>query len=594
MSTLIDFHNIIKTNCHLQVQTGSGLEDTTCAICIQDYEPKDIYNITRCYHTFHKSCITEWIRRNNSCPLCKQNIIFIGINKIYTNKKDFTNSVKTLKLVYIINNTYNDRIVITDEITDIITMILREKIYKTFSKEFTHNFFGTIYSKIISNELKLATDVETLLIKKTRFFQNISNIIKNKPYLIQYVTSRLIKEEIFHDFIYHHSDIMQYLNIYQIIVLVSDKKFNKDLFITLKMFRFKLIETLEEAYKMNPIKFIKTLDSYKNYDKYKHQPYLKQAYDFMLKYAKKNFVRNSDLKEVFKLIGNNIELFLDYFTDIIDHNYFWNVFRFINNIEIIDVFLKIDPTLINSIKYDLLKQELVIKYLIRNFSMLHLMNELPLDILLESLLQLNEIKEVKNINNSNNNLENNYINISNYSIDKIIDILISKNSDISDKMYILSRPYLLLYIIKKYPATLNNLPNEFITVKIKSYISKKKPIILEKKINYIVNDEKFKEDLNKDLITYPELKLRLKYVSTKLLNDDNIAFKIVANIIDDLDKILYDHFFSSRKSFILACSKIDGKKTLSFLKKTHNRTFITDPDIVTSAINQDPDAIKYL
>ena len=589
-------------------QYGNGLEDNNCAICIQDYVHDDVYNITNCFHTYHKSCITEWLKRKKSCPLCKHNISFIATDKIYSNKKDFTKTVKISKLMYTINNTYNDQIVVTDDIIDTITIILKEKIYKTFTNEITHNFFDFIYGKlirrmspefsqgIISNKLKLDTDVEILLIKIANTFLNIINIIRNKPYLITYVSAKLVQEKLFHLFIYENSDTIQFLNLYQIITIIKNKNFDNELLLPFKIFRFKLIETLDDVYKMNPVKFIKSFDSYENFDVYKKDIKKKETFNWMLenfyfKYHKygKTSMRDSHLINIFKIIGNNIELFLDYFKDIINHKYFWNIFKSINNIEVIDRFLKIDPKLINGIKYDLLTNKSFIKYLIKNFDLIYIMNEYLLDKLLTSLLEFNEIKQL------NNNTNNTNVNLSNYSIDKIIDVLISKNNDISDKKYILSRSYLLLYIIKKYPATLEyKIPIEYITDKIKSFFLKKKSIILEKKINYIINDQNFKDDLNNGLIKYTDLKSRLKYVSDKLINDNDIALKIVVNIIDDIDKILYDHFFSSRKNFILACSKIDGKKVLLFLNKTHNKTFMLDSDIATSAIYQNIDAIKYL
>jgi hypothetical protein len=59
---------------HFQ-QHGNGIKYNTCAICIQDYELNDVYNVTKCFHTFHKSCISEWSRRNNLCSLCKKILV---------------------------------------------------------------------------------------------------------------------------------------------------------------------------------------------------------------------------------------------------------------------------------------------------------------------------------------------------------------------------------------------------------------------------------------------------------------------------------------------------------------------------------------
>ncbi|WVY99339.1 hypothetical protein V8G54_025409 [Vigna mungo] len=51
-----------------------GLEDVQqkgsqrCAICFEDF----LFGVRMpCLHAFHKSCISEWLRIGNSCPLCR-------------------------------------------------------------------------------------------------------------------------------------------------------------------------------------------------------------------------------------------------------------------------------------------------------------------------------------------------------------------------------------------------------------------------------------------------------------------------------------------------------------------------------------------
>lgn len=54
-----------------------------CALCFEDFE-KDGKNdclLTRCGHIFHESCVTEWIERNESCPICKKRAV-LPINSI--------------------------------------------------------------------------------------------------------------------------------------------------------------------------------------------------------------------------------------------------------------------------------------------------------------------------------------------------------------------------------------------------------------------------------------------------------------------------------------------------------------------------------
>ncbi|KAL6181863.1 hypothetical protein ACLB2K_048511 [Fragaria x ananassa] len=47
-------------------------DDKTCSICLCEYQPKEtIRIIPDCNHYFHASCIYEWLRKNPTCPLCR-------------------------------------------------------------------------------------------------------------------------------------------------------------------------------------------------------------------------------------------------------------------------------------------------------------------------------------------------------------------------------------------------------------------------------------------------------------------------------------------------------------------------------------------
>tara|TARA_B100001173_G_scaffold8704_1_gene7579 strand:+ start:12359 stop:13111 length:753 start_codon:yes stop_codon:yes gene_type:complete len=47
-------------------------ENDTCAICRQVYNSDDIVRkINMCGHFFHSSCIEQWLRNNNNCPVCR-------------------------------------------------------------------------------------------------------------------------------------------------------------------------------------------------------------------------------------------------------------------------------------------------------------------------------------------------------------------------------------------------------------------------------------------------------------------------------------------------------------------------------------------
>lgn len=55
-----------------------GEEDnaTSCSICMEDFsESSDdgkVIKMPRCLHLFHQGCIFEWLKQQNSCPLCRR------------------------------------------------------------------------------------------------------------------------------------------------------------------------------------------------------------------------------------------------------------------------------------------------------------------------------------------------------------------------------------------------------------------------------------------------------------------------------------------------------------------------------------------
>jgi hypothetical protein len=42
-----------------------------CVICLEDFKNREKAIILPCIHLFHKNCIKSWLKKNNSCPICK-------------------------------------------------------------------------------------------------------------------------------------------------------------------------------------------------------------------------------------------------------------------------------------------------------------------------------------------------------------------------------------------------------------------------------------------------------------------------------------------------------------------------------------------
>lgn len=46
----------------------------SCSVCLEDIENDSKYVLV-CKHSFHEECIMQWIRRCNTCPLCRSEIV---------------------------------------------------------------------------------------------------------------------------------------------------------------------------------------------------------------------------------------------------------------------------------------------------------------------------------------------------------------------------------------------------------------------------------------------------------------------------------------------------------------------------------------
>lgn len=49
-------------------------EDDCCSICLEPFKKKQIVKTLPCFHRFHVKEIDKWLKQNNSCPICKQQI----------------------------------------------------------------------------------------------------------------------------------------------------------------------------------------------------------------------------------------------------------------------------------------------------------------------------------------------------------------------------------------------------------------------------------------------------------------------------------------------------------------------------------------
>ena len=64
------------------MRLGVSNNERQCAICINNFKVGDKICYSRnkqCSHCFHYGCISEWLMKNNECPLCRED--FIGVSE---------------------------------------------------------------------------------------------------------------------------------------------------------------------------------------------------------------------------------------------------------------------------------------------------------------------------------------------------------------------------------------------------------------------------------------------------------------------------------------------------------------------------------
>lgn len=59
-------------NYKFNAETHTG-DQTSCVICICDFEPRQTLRVLPCSHEFHAKCVDKWLRSNRTCPICRGN-----------------------------------------------------------------------------------------------------------------------------------------------------------------------------------------------------------------------------------------------------------------------------------------------------------------------------------------------------------------------------------------------------------------------------------------------------------------------------------------------------------------------------------------
>ncbi|KAK4757987.1 hypothetical protein SAY87_019288 [Trapa incisa] len=55
---------------------GDDSYDTSCSICLSDYQETDTVRILpECKHFFHVKCVDPWLKQHSTCPICRKQLI---------------------------------------------------------------------------------------------------------------------------------------------------------------------------------------------------------------------------------------------------------------------------------------------------------------------------------------------------------------------------------------------------------------------------------------------------------------------------------------------------------------------------------------
>ena len=63
-------------NEYLDNNTSNSIsnDNTDCCICLDKFEENHKSIVLECSHRFHRSCISNWLKKELNCPLCRKNI----------------------------------------------------------------------------------------------------------------------------------------------------------------------------------------------------------------------------------------------------------------------------------------------------------------------------------------------------------------------------------------------------------------------------------------------------------------------------------------------------------------------------------------
>ena len=138
----------------------------TCGICLDEVSANPNQITTKCGHCFHNKCITQWLLKKHTCPLCRE--------KIYEPPQDYDSEDEEDEEIEYHIHLRNSIITLDDSIVTKITqriLDLTEHIDSNYELPLKHNWYIVDYQLDINNQLEFSTYVNTKKYKCMTKFQ---------------------------------------------------------------------------------------------------------------------------------------------------------------------------------------------------------------------------------------------------------------------------------------------------------------------------------------------------------------------------------------------------------------------------------------
>ncbi|EPR79241.1 Zinc finger C3HC4 type protein [Spraguea lophii 42_110] len=71
----------------VQFKEGTEFNNQSCGICLTEYMIDDTIVILPCNHEFHDDCVKDWIEKEESCPMCRENTLKLWTLKFFSGVK---------------------------------------------------------------------------------------------------------------------------------------------------------------------------------------------------------------------------------------------------------------------------------------------------------------------------------------------------------------------------------------------------------------------------------------------------------------------------------------------------------------------------